>query len=58
MNKKAGRPENDFETKRVSVPSTLVPEVKKLIEQWKLERGNAKSNNDNNNLQEPNKQHG
>ena len=40
MNKKAGRPENDFDTKRVSVPCELIPEVKKLIEKWKLERNN------------------
>ncbi len=43
-NKKAGRPENDFESKRVSVPCELVPEVKRLIEQWKLERCNESTN--------------
>lgn len=45
MNKKAGRPENNFETKRVSVPCELVPEVKKLIEEWKLEKRNESTNN-------------
>ncbi len=44
MNNKAGRPPNEWAVKRVSVPVELVPEVKKLIEQWKLERENEPTN--------------
>lgn len=39
---KAGRPSNDFQSKRVSVPCELIPDVKKLIEQWKLNQKQSK----------------
>ncbi len=37
MSKPVGRPQNEWEVTRVTVPKALLPEVKKLIEQWKLE---------------------
>ena len=46
MSNKAGRPQNQWEVKRVSVPSNLVPEVKKLIEQWKIDNESTNYNSD------------
>lgn len=54
MSKKAGRPKNDYEVQRVNVPAQLVPEVKKMIEQWKLDRKYAKPKHDINNLSQHN----
>lgn len=34
----AGRKPNGYKTKQVSVPVALIPEIKKRIEEWKLER--------------------
>lgn len=45
MKNQVGRPQNEWEVKRVTVPKDLVPEVKKLIEQWKLEKSNESTNN-------------
>jgi hypothetical protein len=45
LKKKAGRPKNDWPTTRMQVPKELVPEFRKQIEQWKLEKKNE-SNGD------------
>lgn len=45
MKNPVGRPQNEWEVKRVTVPKELVPEVKKLIEQWKLEKLNESTSN-------------
>ena len=36
--RKAGRPANTYKTTRLVVPVNLVPEIKKLIEEWKLNK--------------------
>jgi tRNA G37 N-methylase TrmD len=46
MSNPVGRPQNEWEVKRVTVPKELVPEVKKLIEQWKLEKSNESTSDD------------
>ena len=36
----AGRKPNGYESKQVTVPVALIPDVKKLIEEWKLKNEN------------------